>query len=121
MTPFDNIKLLYMQLMNLTDEIYELNLKGEYNEASTKLKAKEVLIEKFLVVRNSLVLDNSQRAELETIAKDLRKKELKNIEHLKSLQTGYKEELRKINNILKVNNKYEGSTQTSGSMIDLIE
>lgn len=121
MTPFENIKLLYIQLMNLTDEIKALNVQGEYNEATSKLKSKDALIAKFLIARNSLNLTPEQKAELEVLAKDLRRKELDNIEHLTSLQKEFTGELKKINNVLKINKKYDTTPDRSGSMIDLIE
>ncbi|HNW25400.1 MAG TPA: hypothetical protein PLG15_02500 [Candidatus Gastranaerophilaceae bacterium] len=122
MTQFSQLKLLYNQFFRLSDEIKSMIVNDEFNEAISVVQRKDALIKAIIEAKKTLEIKEEEKSEMEALEKDLKEKELANINLLKDLQHEVAQQLGKTNKSLKLNSAYSAQNdENSGSMLDFSE
>lgn len=122
MNSFEQLKHLYHQLFNLADEIKYMIESEEYNEAISKLKHKDSLIDKLTLLKKNAVMMPEEEAQIQSIEEEFKVLELENITLLSGMRAEVAQELKKINQNLKVNTAYIVNDENrQGSMADYSE
>lgn len=122
MTQFQNLELLYNQLLNLADEIKMMVDKEQYEEAVEKMQYKDKLIKKLINTKKTVVFSPEDQEKLELIEKRLQEKEQNNIKLADKIFQEMGENLNKTKNKVKISSAYSVQNETSrGVFVDTTE
>lgn len=122
MTQFQNLELLYNQLLNLADEIKMMVDKEQYDEAVEKMQYKDKLIKKLINTKKTVVFSPEDQEKLELIEKKLQEKEQNNIELANKIFKEMGENLNKTKSKVKISSAYSVQNETArGMFIDISE
>lgn len=122
MTQFQNLELLYNQLLNLADEIKMMVDKEQYEEAVEKMQYKDKLIKKLINTKKTVVFLPEDQEKLELIEKRLQEKEQNNIELANRIFKEMGENLNKTKSKVKISSAYSVQNETNrGIFVDITE
>lgn len=119
---FDQLKILYKQILAISVEIKKLIDKENYDEILSKETHKTQLINKVNIVRKSFVFTDFEQSTLKKIIGDIQKQEMENLSRIKDLKVETALKLKTLNAKSKITNKYSGDTEPQeGSILDFSE
>lgn len=119
---FDQLKMLYKQVLATSVEVKKFIEKENYDEALSRETHKAQLIGKINIVKNSFDLTDFEQSTLRKIVEDIQKQEMENLENLKELKEDTALKLKAMNAKSKITNKYSGDTEPQeGSILDFSE
>lgn len=119
---FDQLKILYKQILAISVEIKKLIDKENYDEILSKETHKTQLINKVNIVRKSFVFTDFEQSTLKKIIGDIQKQEMENLSRIKDLKVDTALKLKTLNAKSKITNKYSGDTEPQeGSILDFSE
>lgn len=122
MTQFQNLELLYNQLLNLADEIKMMVDKEQYEEAVEKMQYKDKLIKKLINTKKTVVFSPEDQEKLELIETRLQEKEQNNIKLANKIFQEMGENLNKTKNKVKISSAYSVQNETNrGIFVDISE
>lgn len=122
MTPFEQLKSLLNQFLNLADEVKLMLESEEYNEVISKLQYKDSLIAQLAIIKKNIKLDQEEENQIKIIESELQIKEKENIDLLEASSAQVAAELKKTNKNLKINSAYISRRDSQqGSMVDFSE
>lgn len=122
MTQFQNLELLYNQLLNLADEIKMMVDKEQYEEAVEKMQYKDKLIKKLINTKKTVDFSAEDQQKLELIEKRLQEKEQNNIELANKIFEEMGESLNKTKKKVKISSAYSVQNETKrGIFVDISE
>lgn len=119
---FEQLKILYKQILATSVEIKNLIEREDYDEALSRETHKSQLISKVNFVKNTFDLTDFEQSTLRKIVEDIQKQEMENLEILKSLKDDTATKLKALNAKSKITNKYSGDIEPQeGSILDFNE
>ena len=118
---YQQLKMQYEQLKNGAEYISKLIDSENYDSAITMIKSREAVFLNCKSMRNYLELTPVQKNELDKLLDELRDLELKNIKKLEDNMKLVQAELTKSQKSQKIQQAYNTSEETSGSMINFEE
>lgn len=119
---FDQLKMLYKQVLATSIEVKNFIEKENYDEALSRETHKAQLISKINIVKNSFNLTDFEQSTLRKIIEDIQKQEVENLENLKELKEDTAIKLKAINAKSKITNIYSSDTEPQeGSILDFNE
>lgn len=123
MTQFSQFELVYNQLTNLSAEITELIKREDFSELESKLRHKDSLLKKYVMLKKTIVCSDAETLKIKELEEILAKKEEENIKILSKIQLETGAELRILNKKSKLSNVYSGkeAEANSGSILDWTE
>jgi hypothetical protein len=121
MTPFEQLKLLYKQLFNLSNEIKNLIIKADFDEVASRVQHKDTLIKNIINARNHLDMSEEEKKELKAKENEIAKLEKQNIDTLTQLKGEILEELHHADAQQKINTAYDLNPENQGSIVDFSE
>lgn len=122
MTQFQNLEILYNQLINLADEIKMMVDKEQYEEAVEKMQYKDKLIKKLINTKKTVVFSLEDQEKLELIEKKLQEKEQNNIDLANKIFEEMGQNLNKTKKKVKISSAYSVQNETArGMFVDITE
>lgn len=122
MTQFEQLKILYNQYSNLSDEITKLICDEDYDSIFAKMQYKENLMQKLVSAKNTTNLTEDEAKYAFLIEKELWAKEQNNIVLLSKLHKEIGETLKDTNKKVKINSAYNMvNNEKTGLFCDLSE
>ena len=119
---FDQLKMLYKQVLATSVEVKKFIEKENYDEALSRETHKAQLISKINIVKNSFDLTDFEQSTLRKIVEDIQKQEMENISTVKDLEDDTALKLKALKAKSKITNKYSGDTEPQeGSILDFNE
>ena len=119
---FEQLKILYKQILATSIEIKNLIEKKNFDEALSREAHKTQLINKVNVVRKSFELTDFEQSTIRKIVEKFQQQELENLEILKHLKDDTALELKTLNAKTKITNKYSNDIEAQeGSILDFSE
>ncbi len=119
---FDQLKILYKQILATSVEIKNLIERENYDEALSRETHKSQLINKVNFVKNTFDLSDFEQSTLRKVVEDIQKQEMENLENLKTLKDDAAAKLKALNAKSKITNKYSGDIEPQeGSILDINE
>ena len=119
---FDQLKMLYKQVLATSIEVKNFIEKENYDEALSRETHKAQLISKINIVKNSFDLTDFEQSTLRKIVEDIQKQEMENISTVKDLKDDIALKLKALKAKSKITNKYSGDTEPQeGSILDFNE
>lgn len=116
---FEQIKLLYNQLLNSVVEVKDYISNEEYDYAILKENYISTLVEKINYVKKTVNLQDDELNILKEISDKISEIESENIQNLENSKLTVLQEIKKLNNQDKISAKYNiDSDETGGSICD---
>ena len=116
---FEQIEILYKQILHISKEIKKYIDKADYDEVLYQENQKSQLMSKVLLVQKTFSLTDSESEIINDLKSQILKNEENNINLLKNLRDNAMIELKLANNQAKFANKYEHiDEQQEGTICD---
>lgn len=121
MTQFNQIELIYNQLINLLNEISSLIKDEEYSIASSKIGHKDKLVKQLAAAKNTVDFTAQEELKMQTMETTIKEKNDTMLADLQKLKTELASEVKENKNKIKLNSAYEQTTKRQGDLIDISE
>lgn len=118
---YEQLMLLYNQLKNGSEDIFQMLEKEDYDGAITMLKTREPVLLNCKCIRNYLELSPEQETQVNTIVNEIKELEKRNMEFLKKNMNLTEAELKSAQKTEKIQNAYEFNENNSGNIINVQE
>ncbi|MGN0018700.1 MAG: hypothetical protein ACI37S_06635 [Candidatus Gastranaerophilaceae bacterium] len=115
---FEQLEILYKQILATSLEIKSLIDREMYDEAVFKEAHKSQLISKVAFLKKQLVFSESEKEIIEKYREEIKTQENENMEKLESLRSDVLIKLKASQAKEKVNNVYDQIEPESGTIID---
>ena len=122
MSQFEQLKMLYKQLINISLEEDELVDKKAFEELEERLNYKNRLIEQVIILKKMVKFSPEEAAEFSTLETTYRENEEKNIEKFSKIRDDLATKLKSTNSDIKLKSAYSKVQKTNqGSLLDYSE
>ena len=118
---YETLIMQYKQLKNGAEDIAKLIDAEDYDNAITMLQSREAVFLNCKCIRRYLELTPVQQAELDSLLDEIRTLELKNIKKLEKGMAEIQTELAMSQKSKKLQNAYEGTEGTKGTILNVEE
>ena len=118
---YETLIMQYKQLKNGAEDIAKLIDAEDYDNAITMLQSREAVFLNCKCIRRYLELTPVQQAELDNLLDEIRTLELKNIKKLEKGMAEIQTELAMSQKSKKLQNAYEGTEGTKGTILNVEE
>ncbi|MBR1942532.1 flagellar protein FliT [bacterium] len=115
---FEQLEILYKQVLNLSKEIKLLIFNEKYDDVVAQEAYKSQIVSKITLVKKTVKLSDEEKNAINELKKEILFQEKENLNHLKELREKTLTELKNISNKSKVSNKYEQIEPTEGTICD---
>jgi hypothetical protein len=122
MTQFNQIELIYNQILNLTNEIAVMIENEEYDIASTKLQHKDKLVGQLSIAKKTVNFTAKENLQMQAIEKTIKEKNDTMLADLQKLKVEVASELNATKTKVKLSSAYDHQADNrQGDMIDISE
>jgi len=121
MTQFNQIELIYNQILNLVNEIAVMVEKEEYDAAAAKFEHKDKLVKQLSMTKKTVKFSEEEKLKMQSIENVIKETDENMLENLKKLRVEVANELKITKKRLKLSSAYERSTKRKGAIIDIEE
>ena len=122
MSQYEQLKLLYNQIINITVEEDKLFDNKAFQELDALLSHKNNLINQIVILVKNIKLSNAEQTEIQELECKYKENEERNIEKFSKVRDTLGLELKKTNKNLKLKNAYAKAIKSNqGSILDLSE
>lgn len=118
---FEQLMLQYTQLKNGSEDIARMIENEDYDSAITMIKSREDLFLSCKNMRKYLELTPVQQKQADEILDEIREQELKNMKKLEKDMEDVKFEMKKSQQSQKIQQAYDFSEGSSGSILNIQE
>lgn len=118
---FEQLMLQYNQLKNGAEEIHRVILNEDYDSAITMIKTREPIFLTCKCIRKFLELTPEQQEKLDVLLEELRNLEQENIKILEEGMAKIKKEIKKVQKTEKIQQAYDVTDTSSGSIVNVEE
>ena len=118
---YETLIMQYKQLKNGAEDIAKLIDAEDYDNAITMLQSREAVFLNCKCIRRYLELTPVQQAELDNLLDEIRTLELKNIKKLEKGMAEIQTELAMSQKSKKLQNAYEGTEGSKGTILNVEE
>ncbi len=118
---YEILIMQYKQLKNGAEDIAKLIDAEDYDNAITMLQSREAVFLNCKCIRRYLELTPVQQAELDSLLDEIRTLELKNIKKLEKGMAEIQTELAMSQKSKKLQNAYEGTEGSKGTILNVEE
>lgn len=122
MTTFEDIKLIYNQFLNLSEEINLMIEQEDYDEANIKIQHRNKLINRIINVKKTVVLKDHEKEQIMQLEQKIVNDNKKLIKGLEENKDEIGKELKDINKKVRINSAYDiKSGNDQGKIVDYSE
>ena len=118
---YEQLMMLYQQLKNGAEDISRMIDNEVYDDAITMIKSRENIFLNCKCIRNYLELTPVQQNAVDKIVDEIRTLELSNMKKLEKNMEIVKQELQKTQKTQKIQQKYDGTVNDAGNIINVEE
>ncbi len=115
---FEQLLVLYNQILATSTEVKNLILKEDYNEAISREAHKSQLVEKVTFLKKQLVLSEEEKQKINSVNEKILTQESEVLEGLKTLRQEVALKLQTTQKQSKLSNIYDNEMPNEGSICD---
>ncbi|MBP7212026.1 hypothetical protein KBA27_04250 [bacterium] len=122
MTQFEQLKMLYKQLINISEEENQLVDKRNFDELNLRLNYKDKIVKQVVMLKKSIKFSPENIEELKCYEQKFKENEVRNIKKFTAIRNELGKKLNDTNQNIKLKSAYaKVKKENSGSMLDLSE
>lgn len=115
---FEQLKLLYQQILNVSQRTKAAIDKSDYDEAVSNENYKTQLVSKLMLVKRSVALSDGESTIINELKQQILDLEKENLDIISDLRDKTLQELKAINSQNKIANKYNQTEAIEGTICD---
>lgn len=115
---FEQLKLLYQQILSVSQRTKAAIDKSDYDEAVSNENYKTQLVSKLMLVKRSVALSDDESTIINELKQQILDLEKENLDIISDLRDKTLQELKAINSQNKIANKYNQTEAIEGTICD---